>query len=412
MLKKKLKFIIPFLVLFIALALPIVNATEETSKDIMPISAEQEAIADDTQNNDEQEATLSQEENIKSGDEYLAGSNITIDYMIDGNLFVFADNVTISSNVGGDAFIVANSVEVTNSGYIYGNLFVVSPNLDIAGRVYDIYALSETTNITGAIYRDIKISSNNITLTGAVGRNAYIDSSNIIFEEAQNTSSAESTTLSTKGMIYGDLNYTSKSEITIPEGSVTGSVNFTQEVDSVSNSIENYLYSLGRILVLVIVIWLLCLWLAPKFLENMPILLTKKLPHVIGLGILTPIVLLVVSILLLFINITSSIALLLFVMLFVLFAISTSLFIITINNFICQKLKIQKNIGIFGMLIVTTIVLWGIGLIPYVGTIIGFIGIILGFGILTSHLVLKFILGFGILTSHLVLKKETITQEI
>ena len=158
MLKKKLKFIIPFLVLFIALALPIVNATEETSKDIMPISAEQEAIADDTQNNDEQEATLSQEENIKSGDEYLAGSNITIDYMIDGNLFVFSDNVTISSNVGGDAFIVANSVEVTNSGYIYGNLFVVSPNLDIAGRVYDIYALSETTNITGAIYRDIEIS--------------------------------------------------------------------------------------------------------------------------------------------------------------------------------------------------------------------------------------------------------------
>ena len=397
MLKKKLKFIIPFLVLFLALALPIVNATEETSNDIMPISAEQEETADDTQNSDEQEATLSQEENIKSGDEYLAGSNITIDYMIDGNLFVFADNVTISSNVGGDAFIVANSVEVTSSGYIYGNLFVVSPNLDIAGRVYDIYALSETTNITGAIYRDIKISSNNITLTGAVGRNAYIDSSNIIFEEAQNTSSAESTTLSTKGMIYGDLNYTSKSEITIPEGSVTGSVNFTQEVDSVSNSIENYLYSLGRILVLVIVIWLLCLWLAPKFLENMPILLTKKLPHVIGLGILTPIVLLVVSILLLFINITSSIALLLFVMLFVLFAISTSLFIITVNNFICQKLKIQKNIGIFGMLIVTTIVLWGIGLIPYVGTIIGFIGIILGFGILTSHLVLK---------------KETITQEI
>ena len=397
MLKKKLKFIIPFLVLFLALALPIVNATEETSNDIMPISAEQEETADDTQNSDEQEATLSQEESIKSGDEYLAGSNITIDYMIDGNLFVFADNVTISSNVGGDAFIVAKSVEVTSSGYIYGNLFVVSPNLDIAGRVYDIYALSETTNITGAIYRDIKISSNNITLTGAVGRNAYIDSSNIIFEEAQNTSSAESTTLSTKGMIYGDLNYTSKSEITIPEGSVTGSVNFTQEVDSVSNSIENYLYSLGRILVLVIVIWLLCLWLAPKFLENMPILLTKKLPHVIGLGILTPIVLLVASILLLFINITSSIALLLFVMLFVLFAISTSLFIITVNNFICQKLKIQKNIGIFGMLIVTTIVLWGIGLIPYVGTIIGFIGIILGFGILTSHLVLK---------------KETITQEI
>lgn len=405
MLKKKLKFIVPFLVIFLALALPIVNATDENANGIMPISADQkntenntaegtkaENNSTDAENENNQisdSSTSSQEETLKKADQFLTGSDITVDYMVDGNIFIFADQVNISSNIGGDAFIIANSVEITNTGYIFGNLFVLSPNLTISGRVYDVYALSKTTNITGAIYRDLKISSDSLTLTGAVGRNAFVEGSNIILEQTNNSENNEENTISAKGMIYGDFNYTSKAEISIPEGSVTGNVNFTQESTSHKNSVENYLYSLGSIILLAIVVWLLCLWLAPKFLDNMPELITKKLPYVIALGILAPIVILTVSILLLFINIASAISLLLFAILFILFAISTSIFIITINNLICKKLKIQKNIGIFGMLIVTAAILWGLGLIPYIGTIIGFIGIIVGFGTLTSHLIFK-----------------------
>ena len=136
-------------------------------------------------------------------------------------------------------------------------------------------------------------------------------------------------------------------------------------------------------------IWLLCLWLAPKFLENTTKLLAKKLLPVIGLGIVTPIALIIISIMLLALGITSSLGLLLLALFFILVGVSTSIFIIMVNNFVCNKFKIQKNIGIFGMLIVTAIVLWLIGLIPYIGSIIGFIAVIIGMGLISSHLFLK-----------------------
>ena len=52
-------------------------------------------------------------------------------------------------------------------------------------------------------------------------------------------------------------------------------------------------------------------------------------------------------------------------------------------------MKIQKTIGIFGILIASTVVLWLISLIPYVGLIISFITVILGLGIVLSSLILK-----------------------
>ena len=67
-------------------------------------------------------------------------------------------------------------------------------------------------------------------------------------------------------------------------------------------------------------------------------------------------------------------------------ALSVSILVIAINNIICEKLKITKNIGRFGLLIVTGIVFWAIGLIPYVGTIIDIIAIILGLGLIVYNL--------------------------
>ena len=56
---------------------------------------------------------------------------------------------------------------------------------------------------------------------------------------------------------------------------------------------------------------------------------------------------------------------------------------------ICNKLKIEKTIGIFGILIVSSIVVWALGLIPYVGTLISIIAVVLGLGALVASIVLK-----------------------
>ena len=180
------------------------------------------------------------------------------------------------------------------------------------------------------------------------------------------------------------MNYSSSQEISIPEKSVSGNVHFEQINKSANKTISTYLISLGSLLVIVLVIWGLSLLLTPKFLKaTNNLIASKKILPVIGYGILTPIVITILAILLLFINITASISLLLLTVLVLLFALSTSITIISINNLICKKLKISKNIGILGILILTTIVLWAICLIPIVGKILSILAIIIGMGLIT-----------------------------
>ena len=199
----------------------------------------------------------------------------------------------------------------------------------------------------------------------------------------------DSQTVATQGIINGNLEYTSKNEISIPEGVVTGEVKYTPSNTGDNNNVQSYLISLGTIIATAILVWLICLWVAPKFVKKAELITKKNILPEIGLGILTPIVLVIVSIILILLGITAPFGLLVLGLTFLLIAISTSVFIIAINNMICNKLKIQKTIGIFGMLIVTAAVLWLIGLIPYVGGIVGIIAMIIGLGIIVYSLVKK-----------------------
>ena len=380
MLKKKFGMIVLVLITVFALVLPVARAAEtDTNAEVTTTNEEV------TTTNEEVTTT---EENFKQGDVYLTGDDITIDYIVDGNLFIFADTVTINSQIGGDAFIFANSVTVGNQGYIFSNLFTIAPTLNIQGVVYDLYALSDNVTITGYVYRDIKVSANNLNIYGVIGRNAFVKTNDIKFTSETEVVD-ENTTASSQGMINGNLQYTSKNEISIPEGVVTGEVNYTQATTNNNKSIQNYLISLGTIIATAILIWLICLWLAPKFVKKTNLIDKKSILPEIGLGIITPIVLILVSLVLILLSITSSFGLLLLAISFILIGLSTSIFIIAINNLICNKLKIQKTIGNFGMLIVTAAVLWLIGLIPVVGTIVGIIAIIIGLGILVYYLIKK-----------------------
>lgn len=397
MMKNKFKIIPIIMVIILAFLVPFVKAENEVAvngeESIMPISEEgasnenKEATAEENTTNENTETTA-EDASFKKGDVYLTGDKITIDYVIDGNLFVIANEVTINSQIGGDAFVCANSITVGEQSYIFSNLFAVSSKLNVKGVVYDLYALSKDVDISGYIYRDIKVSANTLNIFGTVARNAYVNCSTLSLGNAQDMKEGEAITVTTQGTISGDLNYTSKAEATLPEGSVNGSVNFTPSASQFN--LNNLFLSLGCSVATVIIIWLLCLWLAPKFLKNTSSLLgTKKVLPVIGLGIATPIVLAIAMVVLFLIGITSSIALLAFTLLFALMLISTSIFVITANNLVCEKLKVEKTIGNFGMLIICAIVLWALTLIPYAGAVISLIAGILGLGIVVYSLVFR-----------------------
>ncbi len=373
----KLAIVSILCIIILSFLVPIVRADDETNtsndEDTMPI-------------NNEEDTT--QQENMEQKDVYLVEDNVTIDYVIDGNLYVLANNVTINSQIGGDAFICAKTLTIDTEGQIYSNLFAFADSIDIKGIVYDLYAASKNTTISGYVYRDVHVGSDIVNILGSVGRNAFIDCSELKIEESTNTDNEEDSADNiSHGVINGNLNYTANEEIQLPEDAVVGETNFKKSSIINASTTENYIMSLGSLVATVVIIWLLCLWLAPKFLKNnTPLLTSKKILPVIGFGILTPIVAIIASIILFVLGITYTLGILLLVTLFMLLAISTSVLIITINNIICEKLKIEKVLGQLGVLIICSAILWAIGFIPYIGSLIGIIVVILGLGIVTYNL--------------------------
>lgn len=397
MLKNKFKIIAILIVLILSIMTPFVSAVDAedarttTSEEGIEATSENseegvEAISEESEeHNHESEEVVDEEESFKKSDIYLTGDNVTIDYIIDGNLFVIADTVTINAQIGGDAFICANTLVVEEDGYIFSNLFTISENIEIKGVVYDLYALSQDTTISGYVYRDVKIATGNLNVYGNIGRNAFVDCSTLSLEKT------EGDTTTAKGAITGDLNYTSPTEISIPDGSVAGKTNYTKSTETTSSfNLNDSLVTLGTVAATAIIIWLLCLWLAPKFLKRTGNLIaSKKVLPVLGLGIATPIVLAIAMIVLLIIGITSTIGLLALILLIVLIMLANSIFIISINNVVCKKLKIEKTIAVLGMLVVCSIVLWAVTLIPYVGGLVGFIAGVLGLGIIVYSIIFK-----------------------
>ena len=280
MFKNKTKIIAFFLVLFLLFSSTFVFADDEVSQDneIMPIS--DESVENAVEN------TKTQEDSYKKSDVYLTGDNITIDYIVDGNLFVVANTVTINSQIGGDAFICAKNVIINKDGYVFSNLFTTAESVEIKGVVYDVFALAKNFTISGGfVYRDLKVACGNLTVNGSVGRNAFVACSSINFNTDQNSN----------GIIYGDLNYSSDPEVSIPENSVKGNVNYTNldsssEQKTVASIIAAYIINLGKFLAFVLIIWLICLALAPKFLANTNNYVGKKTLGIFGYGLLSLIV--------------------------------------------------------------------------------------------------------------------------
>lgn len=386
MLKNKTKIIAFLLVLILAITSSFVYADNETSSenDIALISDTSETKPVETNVENTVSTNETSKDSYKNSDVYLMGDNVTIDYVVDGNLFVMADTVTINSKIGGDAFIMAKTINVGDQAYIFSNLFAMANSIDIKGVVYDVYALSQNFTISnGYIYRDAKLCCNTININGTIGRNAFVSCSNINFNTDEND----------KGIIYGDLTYSTPSELSFDKNIVNGNVTYkapkVSPEKSVREIVASYISDLGAFLAFVIIIWLVCLWLAPKFLNDTNKFVGKKTLNVLGTGLLTLIAVPISCIILLLLQLTAGISLLTVAIYILALIVAKSIFTIVANNYLCSKLNINKNTGIFGMLIVSGVIVWVISELPYVGGIVSFIISVLGLGVLVSAILPK-----------------------
>ena len=96
MLKNKTKIIAVFLALILLFSTTCVFADNETSADeptVISTDTSTDEIEESVENivSDEHNHDHYDENSFKKSDVYLAGDNITIDYVVDGNLFICAN---------------------------------------------------------------------------------------------------------------------------------------------------------------------------------------------------------------------------------------------------------------------------------------------------------------------------------
>lgn len=374
MLKNKLKTILIVTLLIMFVISPFVHADEETA----PIN--DAAVINEDQ--------IESEENYKNSDIYLSEKDVKIDYTVVGNAFIIADNVTISAPIGGDAFIMAKNVTIDGNGYIYSNLFVCSENLVINGIVYDLYAACKNVTIAenGYIYRDIRSGSSNIDIFGTIGRNAYIGCDKISLSSSEVTTGYNTENLGDlKATIYGNIEYNSSNEISIPDGSVEGEVKFTKlSTNNLKENITDIILSIIETIVFTVVIWLILNWLAPKVTEKSKELLTNKIGAVIVFGLLGLIVLPIIALILLFIPVTITLSFLLIGLYIILVALASTIFIISLSEFIADKLNLNNKWLHLAVVAVSAVIIYLVKMIPYLGGVVSLICIVLGLGILVK----------------------------
>lgn len=360
---KELKSILFFALVLVVLLSSVVFADNET-----PITkADNEAgimLVDEN---------LETTSNVVSKTLYLADSSVTIDYPVEGNVFVMAQDLTISGNISGNVFALAQNLKIESTGSINSTLFVCAENVTIDGTVSDVFSISSnlTINKGARIMQDISAGGSTLKLGGTIGRNA-----NFGFDEIYTSDSA---------MILGDLSYSSR-VAAISEDIVSGTTSFKQ-IEEVKiepkDIIRDKLNDLCTLLVVSLVIVLIVVYAMPKFADKEQKIVENKLAATFGYGALALILVPFVCLLLFctILGILPAVALFL-VYLFITMQVATPLVAIAIAKIICKK--INKNTKgftlLFSMLLVLAI--WVLELIPVLGSIVSLLTAILGLGII------------------------------
>lgn len=339
---------------------------------------------------------------IKGNVYVMATDTFTLDSgsKIDGDLYVYATTVNINNQatVKGNLFVFGNST-LNLHGTVNGSVYGVTStyNMNFTGHVEKDLALTitDTANISGQIDRNTKIYSEKgriVTSSDFITkRDLFVDVNDFQFAgEVQGDAKISAKALefndSKTCVIQGDLDYASKSEMTIPTGIVKGETKVSAYTDRTSFSyiILKKVVSYVSLILYVFIVALIFKYIAPTFVEKISKITTTNI--FVGLGVGFGLILAFFPVLLLLLLTNFTIALAFILLLAVLFigAIATPLFVLAIAN----AWKSEKINLYFKMLIITSI-LFLVSLIPNIGITITLLFIIIAIGKILTGLFYK-----------------------
>lgn len=345
---KKLKYLLLFLMVLLPLK---VNAIEERS-----------IIKGDDNVNYEEEV---------DGSALLAGNNVTSKSSIFGLGLLFGNNITQD---GDSEYLISAGNNITVNGniekdaIILGNIITIN---SIVGR--DTFITGNEVVLTGTYNRDIEIYASKVTLQDAlIGRNVKINATSI--EIGKNTT------------INGTLNYIEDAKYSIdPTASIYQTETF--EVEEVENyqaptfktTIITMILTLGMLLVTFLSFALFTKNLFHKFEKTNSF---NKVLKTFGVGILTLIVVPILSILLMITFVGIGVGVITLILYIAVLLLNYIISGYMLGSLIWHKLlKKETNIYYQGLIGIT--VFYILTYIPYLNGILVFLSMIFSLGLIT-----------------------------
>jgi hypothetical protein len=338
------------------------------------------AVPTNETENSEYPSTTNQ--NIYEGDLYIFESDITMDKLVDGNVYLFGDNIKVTGQIAGNLYAFGKTVTL-DKAVVQASAYIFAQDINFSGVASDLYAACSKLEIANnfGVYRDLRVGADTVYISGIIGRDAYVTANNISLEKD-----------GSKGSIYNNFNYSSKSEINIPEGSVTGEVKYTPSKAyelTTAEKVSNYVYSALSTILFALIIFALAKWLAPNFVKKVTDMSVAKVFLALGIGVVSIIVIPVVSIILMLTYIGIPVAFALLAIYILLLCISFAISSISIGKALNNKIGSKSVFMEFVLVALTSLILWALKLLPYVGSIISIIIVLTGFGIIITNLLSK-----------------------
>ncbi len=303
------------------------------------------------------------------------------------NLYQAGENVTASGNYDGISFVAGSEVDVkTNS--IFGALAGMNVRFNgITSK--DLFIAGSSLEINGNVKRDAYAAASEVKVTGIVEGNLYVAAEKLIITESaeiKGNIKFYGTTLESKSTkIEGKVSY-------YEDANVKGLENIETEVMeqkivkvSIKDKIINAGYSLLRYLFLFMVLTFafpkLLKYIKTKYVYNN----AGEYLTTCGTGVLGMFMFPIIAVLLLMSNIGISVGLIMFVLYFILMYMTTITSGYILGNVISSKIiKKELNDYLVGLIGIALIVI--LTYIPYLGTFIGLINLLFGFGIIIKLL--------------------------
>lgn len=319
------------------------------------------------------------EENPKT----IFDENILIDYDIIGSSIIGGSNVWIKNKVDGSAIVVGNNISVDSS---IEYAFILGNDIDISGRIKDsiIAGKNIILNESSNIERDTNIYGETVEISGLINRDIVIYAQDVKIDSVQIAGNlkinAKNIIITENAAIMGTLSYNEDAIIDVNKAATVGNTDtFKSNLNKDKKITEIFFEHFSKIISLVL-IFLVSLFIFPKFFTNIEHK-EKDLVKSMGYGIIYLIVVPIISFILLFtiFGLPLGILLLIIYVITLLFSTIISGYLL---GYVIKKKILKKNITPYLIGVIGISSLYILESLPYIGTAILFISIIISNGTL------------------------------